>query len=58
MIFTILTMCITFFSCYMAGKLSTLLDIDRIDGKPYDLKIAAMAVINALLGIYSIIALS
>lgn len=57
MIFTIITMTIIFFSCYTAGKLNALLDIDRIDGKPFNTKIALIAVCNALIGIYSIVAL-
>lgn len=57
MLFTVLTMGIVFSSCYMAGKLSTILQIDKIEGRPLNFKIVLAAVLNVILGIYSIIAL-
>lgn len=56
MLITVIMMILAFFNSYLAGKLVAALDVNRIEGRPFEWKLAGMALMNAIVGIYLIIA--
>ena len=52
---TFLTIFLAFFNSYLCGKLVAALDVNRIEGRPFDYKMALMALANGLIGVYLII---